>query len=62
MNKLEELGITADEVKALRDERGISMFEAKNILVTDRLFNRVDQVETIDDVKFILRFLIQRGY
>lgn len=59
---MNELGFTAEDVKRLRDDLGISIFEAKRMLMAESLLTRCENAQTVDDLKVILKHLIERSY
>jgi hypothetical protein len=52
----------ANEVKALRDQMGIGMQEAKRILQGRDLLARIDKAKTVADLKPILEQIIKTLY
>lgn len=56
-NPAELLGITADEVRALRDAEGMSIMSAKAQLIRQRLQQLAERIED-PTVKIILSVLI----
>lgn len=48
----------AERIKALRDEKQISLFEAKGIIERDDRFAALEAATTIEDIKQILKELI----
>lgn len=59
---LGKLGITGDDIRTLRDDLEIGMETAKNILTKRALMKRCDEAQSIDDLKQIIQFLINRAY
>lgn len=56
-----KFNISAEEVKRLREERGMSLFEARDILIKKQLLSAVDSATNIEDLKEIIRYIIERG-
>ncbi|WP_046869571.1 hypothetical protein [Microvirga massiliensis] len=52
----------ANEVKALRDQMGVGMQEAKRILQGRDLLARTDKAKTVVDLKPILELIIKTLY
>ena len=55
------INISAAEVKRLREEKGMSIFEARDILIKQQLLAAVDSATTIDDLKALIRYIIEHG-
>lgn len=55
----EYLTLEAGSVRALRDEKEISVFEARSILLVDVLNKAIDEAKTVDDIKVILRTMLR---
>lgn len=53
--------ITAAEVKNLREEHGMSLFEARDTLIKQRLLAAVESAKTIEELKDILLYIIKNG-
>lgn len=51
--------ITVQGVRELRDQLGISVFEAKRILLKQVTLDAIDRAESLDDVKVILRTIVE---
>jgi ribosomal protein L7/L12 len=41
----------ADEIKKLREEEGISFFEARHLIERKELFEQIEEIETLEDIK-----------
>lgn len=53
--------ISATDVKNLREEHGMSLFEARDTLIKQQLLSAVDSAKTIDELKDILFYIIKNG-
>ena len=46
-------------IRELREQLGLSMTEAKRIVVRESLIEDIEQAESLDDIKFILRTIVE---
>lgn len=49
---------TSDEVKKIRDELGISLFEAVKIVKTKNLLKEIESADSIEKIKDILKYIV----
>jgi len=56
-----DIEISAADVKNLREEHGMSLFEARDTLIKQQLLAAVDSAKTIDELKDILFYIIKNG-
>ena len=52
--------ISAKQVKSLREEKQLSLFEAKEILIKQQLLTYIDSATTIEELKDVLRYLVNK--
>ena len=52
--------IAAEQVKSLREEKQLSLFEAKEILIKQQLLTYIDSATTIEELKDVLRYLVNK--
>lgn len=52
----------AHEVRVLRERKGVSIEEAKEILDGEALSREVAKAETVEDLKYVLQALIDKNY
>ncbi len=57
-----ELGITAEDIQKHRGRLNVSIFEAKDILIQRALIERCEKAQSFDDLKIILKYLIERTF
>lgn len=60
MADMHELGFTAEDVKNLREQLGVGILEAKDILTQQALVRKCNEAQSIDDLKFILHYILAR--
>ena len=51
--------ITVNGVTELRERLGISVFEARRILLKQETLEAIDQAENLDELKIILRTIVE---
>lgn len=51
--------ITVNGVMELRERLGISVFEARRILLKQATLEAIDQAENLDELKIILRTIVE---
>lgn len=54
--------MTADDVKQLAREKGISLIEAKRLLDRIEMLHQINDAKTINDVRPILLKLLDKTY
>lgn len=54
-----DLTVSVTEVRAMREEQGLGMYECKRIILKRKIVAAIDGVEDIDHVRDILRALME---
>jgi hypothetical protein len=54
------LDIQHEKIQALR-EKGLGLYEARKILIKERLLSAIESATTIDEIKEILHFIVENG-
>ena len=49
------------QIKKIREEKEIGLYEAKRIFVKQRMINYIDSVTTIEEIKAILQEIVNNG-
>lgn len=52
--------IPPGRVLEIRNEQGISIFEAQRIAIRESVLDAIDRAENMDDIKIILRTIIEK--
>ncbi len=52
----------SEEIKKLREEEGLSLYEARDIIERKRLFEEIQNIQTIEDVKKSLEKILHKVY
>ena len=52
--------IPPGRVLEIRNEQGISIFEAQRIAIRESVLDAIDRAENVDDIKIILRTIIEK--
>ena len=53
-------GITREKIKELQKSSGASMMQCKTMLMRDNALAAISQAQTVDDLKEVLTFLVNR--
>lgn len=56
---MEMVPIPPGRVLEIRNEQGISIFEARRIALRESMLDAIDRAENMDDVKGILRTIVE---
>ena len=56
-----DINIKAEDVRFLREEKQIGLYEARAILTKERLLSAVDSATTIEELKEIIRYIVKNG-
>lgn len=56
---MEMVSIQPGRVLEIRNEQGISIFEARRIALRESMLDAIDQADSIDDFKIILRTIVE---
>ena len=51
--------IKPGEVRELRDKLGISVFEARRMLLKERTLQAIEDAQSMDDIKAILKNIVE---
>jgi hypothetical protein len=54
------LDISCEEIQDLR-EKGLGLYEARKILIKERLLKAIESATTIDEIKDILHYIVKNG-
>jgi ribosomal protein L7/L12 len=52
----------SEEIKKLREKEGLSLFEARDIVERRLLFEQIQKIQTIEDVKKTLEMMLHKLY
>ena len=56
-----DINIKAEDVRFLREEKQIGLYEARAILTKERLLSAVDSATTVEELKEIIRYMVKNG-
>jgi hypothetical protein len=54
------LDISREEIQDLK-EKGLGLYEARKILIKERLLKAIESATTIDEIKDILHYIVKNG-